>query len=186
MVSAQCSDLFWVLENRQGIPISLAVIAMGVAHACGLRASGVNFPGHFLLDVEGDLVDPVTMQPVAGEQIQQLLQRLGGEVPTASLLRRTQPADVALRMLNNLKALALQTQDYEETLQLLDLQLAIAEGTSAVALQVERGNVWLHLGHKEVASQCFTLAASQTDDEALLAQIFERLQSAGGPEGVLH
>ena len=38
-----------VLDRRTGIPISLAVIYMEVASRAGLRISGVNFPGHFLL-----------------------------------------------------------------------------------------------------------------------------------------
>jgi regulator of sirC expression with transglutaminase-like and TPR domain len=52
-----------VLERRTGIPISLAVVYLEVARRAGLRADGVNFPGHFLLRVQTDL-DP---QSPAGE-----------------------------------------------------------------------------------------------------------------------
>ena len=38
-----------VLDRRTGIPISLAVIYLEVAHRAGLHVDGVNFPGHFLL-----------------------------------------------------------------------------------------------------------------------------------------
>src|SRR5204863_4400900 len=38
-----------VLERRTGIPISLGVLYMEVAHRAGLEIEGVNFPGHFLL-----------------------------------------------------------------------------------------------------------------------------------------
>ena len=38
-----------VLDRRTGIPISLAVVYLEVARRAGLRVSGVNFPGHFLL-----------------------------------------------------------------------------------------------------------------------------------------
>jgi regulator of sirC expression with transglutaminase-like and TPR domain len=43
-----------VLDRRTGIPISLAVVYLEVARRAGLRASGVNFPGHFLLRVYCD------------------------------------------------------------------------------------------------------------------------------------
>src|SRR4051812_27550531 len=40
-----------VLDRRTGIPISLAVVYLEVAHRAGLLVDGVNFPGHFLLRV---------------------------------------------------------------------------------------------------------------------------------------
>ena len=40
-----------VLERRTGIPISLALVYMEVARRAGLDASGIAFPGHFLLRV---------------------------------------------------------------------------------------------------------------------------------------
>ena len=42
-----------VLDRRTGIPISLAIVYLEVARRAGLRAEGVNFPGHFLLRVPG-------------------------------------------------------------------------------------------------------------------------------------
>ncbi len=38
-----------VLERRTGIPLTLAVVYLEVARRAGVRVSGVNFPGHFLL-----------------------------------------------------------------------------------------------------------------------------------------
>lgn len=43
-----------VLDRRTGIPISLAVVYLEVARRAGLRVSGVNFPGHFLLRARVD------------------------------------------------------------------------------------------------------------------------------------
>ena len=51
-----------VLERRTGIPISLALVYIEVARRAGLDASGVAFPGHFLLRVvagtEAVIIDP--------------------------------------------------------------------------------------------------------------------------------
>ena len=42
------SFLNQVLERRTGIPITLALVYIEVARRAGVRADGVNFPGHFL------------------------------------------------------------------------------------------------------------------------------------------
>ncbi len=42
------SNLLYVIEQRKGIPISLACIYMLVGNRVGLRIEGCNFPGHFL------------------------------------------------------------------------------------------------------------------------------------------
>ncbi len=47
------SNLVYVIENKRGIPISLAVIYMLVGDRVGLNIEGCNFPGHFLARVEG-------------------------------------------------------------------------------------------------------------------------------------
>ena len=55
------ADLLWIILNRKGNPIGLAVLAMLVGHRLDLRIEGCNFPAHFLawITIEGDphLVD---------------------------------------------------------------------------------------------------------------------------------
>ena len=45
------SNLVYVIENRKGIPISLACIYILTAHRLGLAVEGCNFPNHFLARV---------------------------------------------------------------------------------------------------------------------------------------
>lgn len=47
------SNLVYVLENKQGIPISLTCIYMLVGKRLGLPVEGCNFPGHFLARIQG-------------------------------------------------------------------------------------------------------------------------------------
>jgi len=49
-----------VLDRRLGIPISLSVVYIEVAEACGRPTEGVGFPGHFLVrDLgSGQVLDP--------------------------------------------------------------------------------------------------------------------------------
>ena len=41
-----------VLEQRQGIPITLSIVYVAVARRLGLDASGVGLPGHFIAGVQ--------------------------------------------------------------------------------------------------------------------------------------
>ena len=72
-----------VLKTRQGIPISLAVLWLEVAWGVGLKATGVNFPGHFLIKVqmsspnEGQVViDPFTGRSLSKEDLLEMLSGL--------------------------------------------------------------------------------------------------------------
>lgn len=55
------ADLLWIVMNRKGNPIGLAVLAMLVGHRLDLTIGGCNFPAHFLawITIEGNphLVD---------------------------------------------------------------------------------------------------------------------------------
>ncbi len=43
----EASNLAWVLERRQGLPISLVCVYMLVGHRHGLKTTGCNWPGSF-------------------------------------------------------------------------------------------------------------------------------------------
>ena len=62
------SALELVLRRKRGIPISMAAVTIGVCEALGLDARGINFPGHFLVTIEGELVDPFLLQRVDDQE----------------------------------------------------------------------------------------------------------------------
>ena len=43
-----------VLDTRQGIPITLAILYIAVGRRLGLNVRGVSFPGHFLVRYESE------------------------------------------------------------------------------------------------------------------------------------
>ncbi len=47
-----------VLDRGLGIPITLSVVFLEVARRVGLDASGIGFPGHFLVKVGSQVLDP--------------------------------------------------------------------------------------------------------------------------------
>ncbi len=62
-----------VLRTRRGIPISLGVLWMELAHGIGLQAHGVAFPGHFMVKAQVSrgqvLIDPFTGQSLSREDL---------------------------------------------------------------------------------------------------------------------
>ena len=109
------SYLHEVLRTRRGIPITLAVLYIEFARHVGLRASGVSFPGHFLVKVSmplGEIVlDPFSGQTLSREDLEDRLapyRRRAGVLPDDNAplglyLQAAPPRDVIARMLRNLK-----------------------------------------------------------------------------------
>ncbi len=127
-----------VLERRRGIPISLALVYLSVAHRAGLEAFGVAFPGHFLLRVpndagdEGDrtlIVDPLRRgRELDGAALGALLARHAG--PAAALdvamLRPCTSRQMVVRMLGNLKRLYVGMRSFPHARAVTDLLIAVA------------------------------------------------------------
>lgn len=170
------SSLSWVLTHRSGIPISLAVILIAVARSLGCEAQGLNHPGHFLVRVNAHLVDPFRMELVPpGAQAF----ASAAQAPAAT------PADIGLRMLNNLKYASLQSMRWVDALNLLDHQLAMRP--QAWDLWFEKASMWQQLGsHSSAALICRALLTQQLPAE-LAASVTSRLeQLQGQPPEVLH
>jgi regulator of sirC expression with transglutaminase-like and TPR domain len=62
------SYMHWVLETRRGLPITLALLYRGVAERLGLAVTGLNTPGHFLVEVEGE-GEPMIVDPFAAGRV---------------------------------------------------------------------------------------------------------------------
>ena len=117
---AECSYINRVIETGVGIPISLSVVYVAVAQAAGLELTGVAAPMHFLTrfdTVQGPLfVDAFNAGEVLNyDECIEWIESLSGltsDVIERSLEPAT-PRDVVIRMLNNLKALHVNQEDWE-------------------------------------------------------------------------
>ena len=122
-----------VLERRVGIPITLSLLYMEVGGRIGLPLQGVSFPGHFLVKCalpEGTVV----LDPYAGgislgvADLQKRLRDMrGDEVSSAIVAGMLDPAgkkDIILRLLRNLKAIYLRSQQLDRALPILDWIIA--------------------------------------------------------------
>ncbi|MEO8838043.1 MAG: tetratricopeptide repeat protein, partial [Herbaspirillum sp.] len=114
-----------VIAGRRGIPISLAVIYMELAHQIGLQFHGISFPGHFLMTLplsSGSIVlDPLNGDSLSQAELEErLLPYL--EQPTtsgftiASFLHAASTREILVRMLHNLKAIFSENRQWTELL----------------------------------------------------------------------
>ena len=114
---AQNSYLDRVLDRRLGIPITLSVLAIAVGRRTGVALVGVGMPAHFLVRHEGQprvLLDCFDGgRRLSSGDCQEILERISGPLPGFDLawLDPTPAHDIVLRMLTNLRQLALATAD---------------------------------------------------------------------------
>jgi regulator of sirC expression with transglutaminase-like and TPR domain len=128
------SFLHRVLDRRLGLPITLSLLYMAVGHRLGIRLEGMGFPAHFMLRYEDDdggswLLDPfygeLTPTATAEEYLSQILrQRIDLQQPLD--LYRVTTTGLILRLLNNLRAVYLSTDAYEQASTVLDFMLMVA------------------------------------------------------------
>jgi regulator of sirC expression with transglutaminase-like and TPR domain len=121
------SYLNQVLDRRTGIPITLSAVAIAVGTRAGLDVAGVGLPGHFVARAADDggtvLFDPFHGgRRLTPAQCAALVEKVTGQ-PFAAAPEQLRPAPVGaivLRMLNNLKAVYHDAEDYPRTIRVLE------------------------------------------------------------------
>ncbi|HXH21069.1 MAG TPA: transglutaminase-like domain-containing protein [Dehalococcoidia bacterium] len=122
-----------VMDRRRGIPISLGLLYMEVARRVNVALLPVGMPSHFLLKLQRD-GEEVFLDPFHRGQV---LDHYGardlfasfhhGRIPFSdSMLAAITKRQVLTRMLNNLKAIYIQADDYERALRIVELLTLIA------------------------------------------------------------
>ncbi|PKN79942.1 MAG: hypothetical protein CVU47_09755 [Chloroflexi bacterium HGW-Chloroflexi-9] len=125
--------LNWVLAERRGIPVSLAIVFAEVCQRAGLDVQPIGLPGHVICRYQPAEGDPVYMDVFHGGRLLseadcQLLVRnlFGARVPfKPHYLGALTPRQTLQRLLHNLKAGHLQRGDEERAARVIDLLLAI-------------------------------------------------------------
>jgi regulator of sirC expression with transglutaminase-like and TPR domain len=165
---AENSYLDSVLRRRLGIPISLAVVYLAVARRVAISAQPVGFPGHFLVRVgpaDGPddaghagarapgsevYVDPFEGRTLTPADLTLLLGRALGpdSEMKAEYLAPASAAQVAQRMLLNLKRVHETQHDYARALLVCDRLVELAPSAE---LRRDRGLCALKLGANKVA-----------------------------------
>lgn len=145
-----------VLDRRTGIPITLSLVYIEIARRAGLRAEGVNFPGHFLVRAlhdlhtddpdDGLIVDPFHGGAILNEQECRLLlhRHLSDDAAwQPELLARATRRQILVRMLLNLKGLYVRWRSFPQARNVTDLLLALSP--NALTELRDRGLLAYHM-----------------------------------------
>jgi regulator of sirC expression with transglutaminase-like and TPR domain len=179
------SHIGWVIQHKQGLPIALAVVLIECARRLSLQSHGINFPGHFLVQVGESLVDPLRMELVTMAQLD------NSGLTAAEQQRFLQPASaqaLGLRMLNNLKNIFTNAQDWHRVLDVLDCQLALAGTDSGMAglLHFERGEMWEQAGVASIARDAYQACLDADVSSEMAGKAMARIAALDGRDETLH
>lgn len=146
------SLLHEVLRRSSGLPLTLSVLWVEVAHRLGVVAEPVALPGHVVVAVGADQITYV--DPFAGGRLLDL-EALGGRVRAATGvalrpedLYPAAPVDLLLRLLTNVRALAARQDRALEAARtrLWAVELSLLLPRHPVGLRRERGELLVRLG----------------------------------------
>ena len=121
-----------VLDDREGLPITLSVIYIELARKIGLKIVGVGLPGHFMVrhepsQGESQLIDVYERGKVfpradAEKLVRDVLERPPTDADFAAAPKRA----IIVRMLRNLRGLAYRASDADGMLRYVGATLAIS------------------------------------------------------------
>ncbi len=181
------ADLMQVIDRRKGLPVALSILWLHAARAQGWAMSGLNFPGHFLLRLEGEdgraIVDPFAGGRVLDPTtMRELIKSLAG--PEAELRpEHYQPIGnraILLRLQNNIKLRLLKDSRTEAAIEVLERMVLLAPDDAGLwqevgALQATIGNLRAALVSLDLARQLSSDAAARRRLDQALAEIRTRL-----------
>lgn len=152
----QNANLMRVIDRRRGLPVALGILYLDVARAQGWEASGLGFPGHFLVRLS-DGAARIILDPFHGGRIldasalRELLKAIAGQDVELSPDHYAPVPDreVLLRLQNNLKSRLLQGRRYEEAVRVIETMRMLAPDLAD--LSREAGVIHAQLGNMKAA-----------------------------------
>jgi regulator of sirC expression with transglutaminase-like and TPR domain len=138
----QNADILRVIDRRRGLPVSLGILYLDIAHRLGAKAQGLNTPGHFLLSIgEGEtakVLDPFNGGVVLGiDELSPWQPGPGMATPEYGPVGRR---DVLLRLLNNIRTRALAGQDMVRSLTIVERMVMVSPRQPDLWLDLSRAN----------------------------------------------
>lgn len=155
----QNANLMRVIDRRKGLPVALGILAIHAGRSQGWDISGVNFPGHFLLQLsksgEHALIDPFDeAQLVGNEDLQRIFQRIHDQqMPRqAGFIQPISDRDILVRLQNNIKIRALGAGDRSRAIEILQSIVLITPANAELLaelalLEASAGNIRSALAH---------------------------------------
>lgn len=181
------ANLMRVIDRRRGLPVALGIIYLDIAHRMNWEATGLNFPGHFLIRIaDGDgqaIVDPFDGGAIrdAGD-LRALIKLTAGEDAelAAEHYEPVERRAILLRLQNNIKVRQIRAGQMEDAAETVERMLLFMPEESM--LRREAGLLYTRLGHLVAArahlevyrDRCSSVVGRE-EIEALLRQLSHRL-----------
>jgi regulator of sirC expression with transglutaminase-like and TPR domain len=121
-----------LLDDREGLPITLGVLYLELATRLGLKAEGVGLPGHFVVRIlppqgEAQLIDVFDAgKTLSLADARRLSIETSGVALDDSYLVALDKRAIVLRVLRNLQGIAQRQQDPEALLRYLEATVSLA------------------------------------------------------------
>jgi regulator of sirC expression with transglutaminase-like and TPR domain len=170
-----------VVDDREGIPITLALVYMELAKRLGVSIDGVGLPGHFLVRHAPAGAEPRWIDVFDGaaildrDGVAKLYRDLQGRELTDDLLAPVGPKAILTRMINNLLSIATREDDAPAMLRYLDAMLAV--DPDAGRERVMRMLVANRLGRKDAARADALWLLERAPEEIDLAAVHRFLEA---------
>ncbi len=120
-----------VIDDREGMPITLSILYIEFGRRIGLNLVGVGLPGHFVARHEPKEGDTVLVDVFEGggtmtrKEAEERLFKLNGRVVRDEHFATTKPRDILIRMLSNLLRSAQEEKDAEGMYRYVDTILTL-------------------------------------------------------------
>lgn len=153
------SHLNRVIDEREGLPITLAILYMELGRRIGIRIEGVGLPGHFVArhiidDGEGQLIDVFERgKLLTTEDARNIVVNSGKRELTSEDLRAQNPIEILNRVLGNLINVAGNDQDAEAINRYCEAAVAI--DPQSVLSRRMRSQIRMMTGRNAAAIQDF-------------------------------
>ncbi|MBD1550834.1 transglutaminase family protein [Pseudomonas typographi] len=177
-----------VLARKRGQPLALGLLALELARRLNIPLMGVNFPGHFLLQVPGadHLLDPCGGRRLYPADCRELLNRLfGSQVPLrAEHMALATPLQMLQRLSRNLRQL--HTQHDQLIAALKDAERVVELGAGNASDYMARASLYQRLGCPQAERFDIERALLLSDDAIQRLRLTDRLQQLPHPGGSVH
>jgi regulator of sirC expression with transglutaminase-like and TPR domain len=119
-----------VIDDREGLPITLSVLYIELARRLKLNVVGVPLPGHFMVrhEPKGEkpqLIDVFDGKPITRAEAEAKVKKVTGEPPAEKHFESVTKKAIVVRILHNLLNVARAEKDGDAMLRYLDGILAI-------------------------------------------------------------
>ena len=169
-----------VIDTRQGIPLSLALIHLALGNRLNINIKGINFPGHFLIQYEAfenRIIDPFTGRKLSQSDCATLLKQIAG--PTAvinpSHMQQATNIGILARLLDNLKQIHWRAKNWQSASHCLRQQILLMP--EQYEFQVQYGAVKEMQGDRIGAQQTYLNILEQCSNPKTKQTAAQRLLS---------